>query len=180
MRLLFFRKTDAYFLKTVRRIRSSIITKSLSRSGSFTFCFVMIIGVFFLPYPTAKTAAAASLCAVMLDTLMLFILKYSVRRTRPAKPAGLRYRCDPYSFPSGHASRIAAISVCCFSMPPVMCGLIILCLVCAFCRMIERRHYFSDCLAGIVSGSLCGFIISRAVDASIIPVRYIMYMCGLI
>ncbi|MBR6062073.1 MAG: phosphatase PAP2 family protein [Spirochaetales bacterium] len=180
MKLNFIRKTDAFFLKLIHRMKSNIITKILSKSGSFIFCSIIMTAIFFLPYDQAKAAAAACMCAVILDTLLLFIIKYTVRRHRPIEPTGLRYRYDPYSFPSGHASRLAAMCACCRSIPIVMSVLIGLCLACTFCRMAEKRHYFSDCIVGIFVGILCGVLVTWAVQNSIIPVHYILYLFGLI
>jgi membrane-associated phospholipid phosphatase len=56
----------------------------------------------------AVPLAAAYLLSVVLTTLV----KYVVRRRRPDGDWGALYRkTDPHSFPSGHASRTAALSV---------------------------------------------------------------------
>ena len=180
MKLNFFRNIDAFFLKKLRHFRHNKLTKILSMSGTFIFNFILIVGIFFLPFTDARAIAATCLCAVIIDTLILFILKYSVRRKRPVEPKGLRYRYDPYSFPSGHASRLAAMCTCCYSMSIVMAILIILCLACTFCRMVGKRHYFIDCLVGIFVGILCGVLVTWAVKNSILPVNCILYILGLI
>ena len=180
MKLNFFRNIDAFILKKLRHIKSNLLTKILSKSGSFIFTFILIVGIFFLPIVDVRAVAASCFCAIVLDTLILLVLKYSVRRRRPVEPKGLRYRYDPYSFPSGHASRLSSLCAVCYCLPIVMSVLIVLCLTCTFCRMVEKRHYFTDCIVGILVGILCGIFVTWAAAKSIIPIHYILYLFGLL
>jgi undecaprenyl-diphosphatase len=88
--------------------------------------------------------------------------KVLVRRSRPQEQVGFyARRTDRYSFPSGHAARMAAIAVAVGRFEPAA-GLIsfLLALLVGLCRVAVGVHYASDVLAGLLIGTLsaCGVV----------------------
>lgn len=83
-------------------------------------------------------------------------IKYTVRRPRPAEIAGFYSRqLDKYSFPSGHAIRVACIAVMLGIQFPQWGALFALyALIVGWCRIALGIHYVSDVLAGLAIGFL--------------------------
>eukprot|EP00057_Strongylocentrotus_purpuratus_P006775 XP_011661249.1 PREDICTED: presqualene diphosphate phosphatase-like [Strongylocentrotus purpuratus] len=110
----------------------------------------------------------ASLTGMLLDLLVSFILKGTVRRPRPAlnKPDMLlTVSVDNYSFPSGHCTRAGFVFyffVTTFTLPLLMQFLLLLWMS-AVCisRVLLGRHYWSDVICGTIIGLLQGLFIQR-------------------
>jgi undecaprenyl-diphosphatase len=89
------------------------------------------------------------------------LVKFAVRRQRP-RPAVefvlLSY--DHYSFPSGHAARMAALAVITgFFCPPLGGVAAAAALVVAVARVMVGVHYVSDVVAGLVIGVLVSWLL---------------------
>ena len=103
----------------------------------------------------AVPLAAAFLLSVVLTTLV----KYLVRRRRPKGEWGAMYRkTDPHSFPSGHASRTAALTVVALARGLPLPGLLLAvwALLVGFARVALGVHYLLDVLAGYLLGLAIG------------------------
>jgi undecaprenyl-diphosphatase len=103
----------------------------------------------------ALPLAAAFLVSVVLTTL----LKYAVRRRRPAGEWGALYRrTDPHSFPSGHASRTVAITLVALARGLPGPGLLLAgwSLLVGFSRVVLGLHYLLDVAAGYLLGLAVG------------------------
>jgi len=103
----------------------------------------------------AVPLAAAFLASVLLTTLV----KYVVRRRRPAGDWGAMYRkTDPHSFPSGHASRAVALTVVVLARGLVLPGalLALWSLLVGFARVALGVHYLLDVAAGYLLGLAIG------------------------
>lgn len=100
---------------------------------------------------TLCAALAAAATAVVVTAL-----KYTVRRSRPVERTEFyALKSDRYSFPSGHAARMAAIAVAIGHFHPAV-GVIgyVLALIVGLCRILVRVHYASDVLTGLLMGTL--------------------------
>jgi undecaprenyl-diphosphatase len=91
--------------------------------------------------------------------VLVFAIKFTVRRRRPEGEWGQVYRkTDPHSFPSGHAARAALLAVLAIGLGPPWLGLLLA--VWAPLVMLARVamgvHYLSDVLAGALLGGLVG------------------------
>ena len=109
----------------------------------------------FAPGSLAVPLAAAFLLSVVLTTLV----KYLVRRRRPKGEWGAMYRrTDPHSFPSGHASRTAALTVVALARGLPLPGLLLAvwALLVGFARVALGVHYLLDVLAGWLLGLAIG------------------------
>jgi undecaprenyl-diphosphatase len=105
------------------------------------------------------TMAVMAASSIALAVVVL-IIKFSIRRKRPAGDWGAIYRKgDPHSFPSGHAARTAMLAVLAVLYGPFWFGfaLVIWAPLVSLARVAMGVHYFSDVLAGVVLGILTGF-----------------------
>ena len=99
--------------------------------------------------------AVAFVLSVVLSTLV----KYAVRRRRPAGEWGAMYRkTDPHSFPSGHAARTLALTLVLLSRGLLWPGLAAAAwtLLVGFARIVLGVHYLLDVLAGYLLGLAIG------------------------
>jgi undecaprenyl-diphosphatase len=105
---------------------------------------------------TDITIAMIVFTAIFVNTF----LKFFVRRARPCLPGEfVTFQHDIYSFPSGHSTRMAALSIgTLFFYPDFGWVLLILALGIAFTRVAVGVHYLSDILAGLSLGALIAWI----------------------
>ena len=81
-------------------------------------------------------------------------IKYIVRRRRPQELTQFyAVKHDRYSFPSGHATRMAAIAVIVARLVPGLAAAgYALAVIIALCRVLVGVHYFTDVLVGLLIG----------------------------
>jgi undecaprenyl-diphosphatase len=117
-----------------------------------------------------QTLAVRFVIAIALTAIAVFIVKFTVRRQRPAGDWGGIYRkTDPHSFPSGHAARALMLATLGLALGPLWLGLV-LCLwapIVAFARAAMGVHYLSDVIAGAVFGIALG--IGLAATLPLVP-----------
>jgi undecaprenyl-diphosphatase len=96
--------------------------------------------------------------AVLASTGVSTAVKYTVRRKRPQDLRQFyALKGDRYSFPSGHATRMAAIAVVVGQLVPWLApASYALSIVVALCRIAVGVHYPSDVIVGWVIGSIGG------------------------
>jgi len=90
-----------------------------------------------------------------LSIVVTSIVKFAVRRRRPAGEWGAFYRrTDPHSFPSGHASRTIAMTIVVMAgrWPLIGAALLVWSLLVGLSRIILGVHYLYDVLAGYLLG----------------------------
>jgi len=102
-----------------------------------------------------KPGVLFTLVVILIAAVIVFIIKFTVRRRRPPGEWGQIYRrTDPHSFPSGHAARAMLLVVLAFALCPLWFGLIAL--VWAPLVMLARvamgLHYLSDVIVGALLG----------------------------
>jgi undecaprenyl-diphosphatase len=109
-----------------------------------------------------KTLALAMILGVVLTALVVFVIKLSVRRSRPQGEWGKIYRStDPHSFPSGHAARATMLAAVAAGLgsPWLGLGLLIWALLVGTARVMMGVHYPSDVAAGLLLGALMGLVV---------------------
>jgi len=97
--------------------------------------------------------------AFVLSLVLTAALKYSFRRRRPPGQWGRSYRkTDPHSFPSGHASRTAAMAVTGWVFHGWSLGLplLIWSVLVSLARVVLGVHYTLDILVGYFLGLAIG------------------------
>ena len=90
-----------------------------------------------------------------LSIVVTSVVKFAVRRRRPAGEWGAFYRrTDPHSFPSGHASRTITMTIVVMAgqWPLIGVALLLWSLLVGLSRIILGVHYLYDVLAGYLLG----------------------------
>ena len=83
-----------------------------AHSGDSLVLVPLLVLLWWLQGFSGRSLAVPLAAAYLLSVVLTTLLKYAVRRRRPAGEWGAMYRrTDPHSFPSGHASRTAALTV---------------------------------------------------------------------
>jgi len=103
--------------------------------------------------------AYLAVCIIILAVIVL-VIKFSVKRTRPPGEWGEIYRnTDPHSFPSGHAARAVMLAMLAVTMGVQWFGvvMVIWAPLVVLARVIMGVHYLSDVLAGTFLGLLAGY-----------------------
>lgn len=92
--------------------------------------------------------------------LIVTLVKLIVRRQRPQPPGEfVTFQYDAYSFPSGHAARLAALTVSAIFFNPVLGWIFIgLTLAVALARVIVGVHYLADMIIGLALGGLVAWL----------------------
>jgi membrane-associated phospholipid phosphatase len=100
-----------------------------------------------------------SICSLFYATAIVFILKFTIKRKRNTDEIDkIRQKIDPYSFPSGHISRIFASISPFYNLPYIVVSTFILGTLASIARISKGYHYFTDCFVGMLSGITSSFI----------------------
>lgn len=105
-------------------------------------------------------AGFLGICIFVLALLVL-VIKFTVKRTRPPGEWGEVYRAtDPHSFPSGHAARAVMLAVLALALGPQWFGILVVIWapLVTLARVVMGLHYISDVLAGALLGLVSGYI----------------------
>ena len=138
----------------------------LAHSGDSWFWLLALILLAWLGPEYWSRRAIVFILAILITAVVVFAIKFTVRRRRPEGEWGQVYRMtDPHSFPSGHAARAALLAVLGLGLGPVWLGVLLA--VWAPLVMLARVamgvHYLSDVLAGALLGVLLGAVALRFV-----------------
>ncbi len=148
--------------------------------GNAYFILIFIAILFFILPDNVKLLTESSMISsFFISTAIVFILKFTVKRRRISKGDD-RFinNYDPYSFPSGHASRVAAIAIPMQFISSILSVLVLLfAVIVSFSRISRGYHYISDCLCGIFVGIISGII---AVGLSDISTQFLYFLISLI
>ena len=129
--------------------------------GDGPLWFVIAIIAFWLGDEATRHVVLLTAVATSVAGLLTTALKFLTRRGRPREMIGLySTRYDRYSFPSGHATRVACLATVFSHRFP--CWAVIfytLALFVALCRVALGIHYISDVLVGLSMGFLVSWII---------------------
>jgi membrane-associated phospholipid phosphatase len=150
----------------------------LAHSGDSWFWLVGLGLLYWLGTDYWKARAVIMVFAILFTALVVFIIKFTVRRKRPEGEWGKFYRStDPHSFPSGHAVRSMMLAIVVLGVGPQWLGLILLfwAPLVGLARVAMGVHYLSDVLAGMVLGLIMGVIVLLIVQSGILPVQFSVY-----
>jgi undecaprenyl-diphosphatase len=129
--------------------------------GDAPLWFVIAVIAFGLGDKETKHFVLLTAVAVIVAGGLTTFLKFRTRRNRPQERSGLySTKYDPYSFPSGHATRLACqATVFSHQFPQWAIVSYALTLFVALCRVALGIHYISDILVGLAIGSLASVVI---------------------
>jgi membrane-associated phospholipid phosphatase len=131
----------------------------LAHSGDSWFWLAGLLLVWWLGNKYWKQIALTMILAVLVTAVLVFIIKFTVRRSRPEGEWGKFYRStDPHSFPSGHAVRAVMLAVVMLGLGPLWLGLLmaVWAPLVGLARVAMGVHYLSDVLAGMLMGLMIG------------------------
>jgi undecaprenyl-diphosphatase len=130
-----------------------------AHSGDSWFWLVGLLWLWYAGSQEWKTLVLWLAGGIAVTALIVFAIKLSVRRQRPAGEWGEIYRrTDPHSFPSGHAARALMLAVLGLGLGPAWLGWLLLLWapLVMLARVAMGVHYLSDVLAGGLIGVLIG------------------------
>lgn len=106
-----------------------------------------------------RQAALVTLISVVMTMVVITAIKYLVRRQRPRLPGEfVVFAYDKYSFPSGHAGRMAVLMTSLSLFFPYLGWLLIpLAFSVAIARIVVGIHYLSDIVVGLLVGIVIGW-----------------------
>jgi len=129
--------------------------------GDGLLWFVIAVVAFGLGDEVTRHSILLAAVAIIVAGGLTTFLKFRMRRSRPREMPGFySTKYDPYSFPSGHATRLACQAMVFSHQFP--CWAVIfyaLALFVALCRVALGIHYISDVLVGLA----IGFFASRVI-----------------
>jgi undecaprenyl-diphosphatase len=140
-------------------------TAFLAHSGDSWFWALGLVLVWLATTGEWRYRAVVLAVGVVALALMVFAIKFSIKRRRPEGEWGAIYRkTDPHSFPSGHAARAIMLATAVCGLGPLWLAVVLLVwapLVC-LARVGMGLHYISDVLAGGVLGVAAGLVLLAA------------------
>jgi undecaprenyl-diphosphatase len=133
-----------------------------AHSGDSWFWVAGLIIIWFIGNQDWKELVISMAAGIFITALIVFILKFSIRRKRPSGDWGHIYRkTDPHSFPSGHAARAIMLAVVSMGLGPIWLSgfLTIWAILVTLSRVAMGLHYLSDVIAGGIIGIGTGFLV---------------------
>jgi undecaprenyl-diphosphatase len=133
----------------------------LAHSGDSWFWFGGLIIAWLFTRGSWRVTAAMLAGGITALAVLVLLVKFRIRRPRPAGEWGAIYRStDPHSFPSGHAARSVLLAVMALSLGPPWFGFLILAWapLVSLARVAMGVHYLSDVLAGFLIGLMMAMI----------------------
>jgi undecaprenyl-diphosphatase len=131
----------------------------LAHSGDSWYCLSVLILIWLFAGNEWRTIAAAMGACIFILAIIIILIKFSIRRKRPAGEWGDIYRLtDPHSFPSGHATRVFFMASMAWGIAPLWFAILlsIWAPLVALSRIQTGLHYLSDVLAGVILGWVLG------------------------
>ncbi len=129
--------------------------------GDGPLWFTIAVIAFWLGDERTRNSVLLAVVAIIVAGGLTTALKFLMRRGRPQEiPGFYSTRYDPYSFPSGHATRVACQAMV-FSCQFPRWAIVFhaSALFVALCRVALGIHYAFDILAGLAIGSLTSWAI---------------------
>jgi undecaprenyl-diphosphatase len=137
------------------------IATILAHSGDSWFWFAGL-GLLILIGPDSwKYRSLVMFIGTFITAIVVMIIKFTVRRSRPEGEWGQIYRLpDPHSFPSGHATRAMMLGVLAMGLGPAWFGwlLIVWAPLVGLARVSMGVHYLSDIAAGWILGLIMAVV----------------------
>lgn len=128
--------------------------------GGLPIYLVLIVLFFILGYKTMSVRLAIGLFLAYALTSSIRFLFFKERPDKQ-KYRGFAQKIDASSFPSLHAMRascLAVLIILFFSNMWITCIAIIAAISVALVRVLQKRHYSADVIAGLIFGVIIAWI----------------------
>ncbi len=135
--------------------------KDVSSLGSLAFYLLAILVTFMIGEYGLSYRLIVSLATVFIVT---YSIKFFYIKPRPdfrkKKFSSLLERLNESSFPSVHAARITVLSAVLYSIFPQVLSLSLLLVITVACsRIMMKRHYLTDVIAGTAMGLIISYFV---------------------
>ena len=129
--------------------------------GDGPLWFAIAVAAFWLGDEAIRHLVLLTAVATSVAGLLTTALKFLTRRGRPREMTGFySTRYDRYSFPSGHATRVACLATAFSHQFPCWAAVFYAsALFVAICRVALGIHYVSDVIVGLAVGFLASWVI---------------------
>ena len=158
-------KLDAKLSKALRinpqRKVLTLLLNIFAHSADSWFCLAGLLIAWLLSKGEWRQRLLFVSVGLVIMAAAVILLKFSIRRPRPEGEWGQIYRItDPHSFPSGHAARSTTLVVLAFAFAPPWFAIAVLIWApwVGISRVALGVHYFSDVVAGWLTGVVMGII----------------------
>ena len=134
------------------------ISSFFSLSASPLFLSFLFLFLFFLKN-SLRSLLFLYVFSILCVSMVVAILKYLFKRPRPKNPLNSDFPSQSsfYSFPSGHVSRLSAITFSHIIWPLTLILLLWTLCVCV-ARILEEEHWPSDVIGGFFVGGVCSCV----------------------
>ncbi len=160
-----FSRFDATWSQRLRKLEQPGLARKaaivLAHSGDSWFWLSGLILSWLIGTPELKLLALRLIIAVFSLAFTVMVIKFAIRRPRPAGEFGEIYRrSDPHSFPSGHAARSVLLAVLVVGWGPSWLAVILVLWapLVSLARVALGLHFPTDVLAGGLLGLVTGLV----------------------
>jgi len=157
---------DATYTQYIRIAEKPGLLRNMAilfaHSGDSWFWLVGLALLWFISDEQWKAISVTMVSGIALTAIIVFVLKFTIRRKRPEGDWGTIYRkTDPHSFPSGHAARAVMLAIVAIGLCPLWFAtlLTIWAPLVILARVAMGVHYLSDVIAGAMVGTITGLVI---------------------
>jgi len=145
---------DAVFLWRVATLGAHL--------GDSWLCLIALVLVWVAGDAIMRHLVLVVALAVVFAVGTAMLLKFLVRRRRPRERGGFysRSTADRYSFPSGHAARVASVAVVVGAHSPLAAAILYpWAMLVTLCRVALGLHYLGDVVVGLGIGFVCSWVL---------------------
>ena len=161
------KKLDSTYGKRIRGLEPGRIARAalstLAHSGDVLVVGPVLVLLWYFGGREMKMLAVMLAAGAVLSVSLIYIIKFTVRRSRPPGDWGGFYRRnDPYSFPSGHAAKTMTLACVVLGTGRTAVGLAMLVwsVLVGFARVALGVHYLSDITVGYMVGLFSALVIT--------------------
>jgi undecaprenyl-diphosphatase len=147
------------------------IAMLLAHSGDSWFWGVGILLLWYFGSQFWELRAIIMGISVVITAILVLVIKFTVRRSRPEGEWGGIYRTtDPHSFPSGHAARSFMLATIVMGLGPTWFAilLVIWAPLVGLARVAMGVHYLSDVIVGAMLGIIMGWLNFNIIPAGLV------------
>ena len=151
---------DNKIYKILYKYKDNFLINMLACLGNIILILFIIFLFFILPVKYGEKISIISSVSLLINTFIIFIIKFTVRRKRVYENNPILINIETYSFPSGHINRISSLIIPFCYYPLFSLFFLILSILVSFARMAKGYHFLSDCVIGFLIGIFMGYLVN--------------------